>query len=59
MGPAEMREIASIMYGVLSVTEADPSSKARFQLPEAVRDGAQKRVADLLAAHPLYPQIRL
>jgi len=59
MGPAEMREIASIMYGVLSVTEADPSSKARFQLPEAVKDGAQKRVADLLAAHPLYPQIRL
>src|SRR6266545_973427 len=59
MGPAEMREIASIMYGVLSVTEADPSSKARFQLPEQVRDGARKRVADLLAAHPLYPQISL
>src|SRR5262245_37538301 len=57
MGPAEMREIASIMYSVLSTTEADPSSKARFQLPDAVRDGARKRVADLLAAHPLYPQI--
>jgi glycine hydroxymethyltransferase len=59
MGAAEMREIASIMHGVLSATEADPSSKARFQLPDAVRDGARKRVADLLAAFPLYPQIRL
>ena len=59
MGPAEMREIASIMHSVLSATEPDPSSKARFQLPEAVGDGARKRVADLLAAHPLYPRIRL
>src|SRR6266536_3132494 len=59
MGPGEMREIASIMQSVLTVTEADPSSRARFQLPEQVRDGARKRVADLLAAHPLYPQIRL
>jgi glycine hydroxymethyltransferase len=59
MGAAEMREIASIMHGVLSATEADPSSKARFQLPDAVRDGARKRVADLLAAFPLYPKIRL
>src|SRR6266487_2714645 len=59
MGQAEMREIASIVHGVLRATEADPSSKARFQLAEPVRDGARKRVADLLAAHPLYPQIRL
>jgi glycine hydroxymethyltransferase len=59
MGPAEMREIASIMYGVLRATEPDPSSKARFQLADTVRDGARKRVADLLAAHPLYPQIKL
>src|SRR6266700_633857 len=59
MGQAEMREIASIIHGVLRATEADPSSKARFQLAEPVRDGARKRVADLLAAHPLYPQIRL
>jgi glycine hydroxymethyltransferase len=59
MGAAEMREIASVMYGVLSATEPDPSSKARFQLAESVRDGARKRVGDLLAAHPLYPQIRL
>jgi glycine hydroxymethyltransferase len=59
MGTAEMREIASVMYGVLSATEPDPSSKARFQLAESVRDGARKRVGDLLAAHPLYPRIRL
>jgi glycine hydroxymethyltransferase len=59
MGTAEMREIASIMFAVLSATEPDPSSKARFQLAEPVRDGARKRVADLLAAYPLYPRISL
>ena len=59
MGADEMREIASIMYGVLDATEADPASKARFQLPDQVRDGARKRVQDLLAAFPLYPEISL
>jgi glycine hydroxymethyltransferase len=59
MGSAEMREIASILHGVLAATEPDPPSKARFQLPDAVRDGARKRVADLLAAYPLYPRITL
>jgi len=59
MGAGEMREIASIMHGVLAATEADATSKARFQLPEQTRDGARKRVADLLAAYPLYPEIAL
>jgi glycine hydroxymethyltransferase len=59
MGPDEMREIASIMHGVLAATEPDPSSKARYQLPDQVRDGARKRVQDLLAAYPLYPAIAL
>jgi glycine hydroxymethyltransferase len=59
MGPDEMREIASIMHGVLAATEPDPSSKARYQLPDQVRDGARKRVRDLLAAYPLYPAIAL
>ncbi|HYU14936.1 MAG TPA: hypothetical protein VEL05_02645, partial [Candidatus Acidoferrum sp.] len=59
MGADEMREIASIMYGVLAATEADATSKARFQLPDQVRDGARKRVGELLAAHRLYPEIAL
>jgi glycine hydroxymethyltransferase len=59
MGVDEMREIASVVHGVLSATEADPASKARFQLPDQVRDDARKRVADLLAAHPLYPELEL
>ena len=59
MGAGEMREIASIMYGVLAATEPDATSKARFQLPDQVRDGARKRVADLIAAYPLYPEIAL
>jgi glycine hydroxymethyltransferase len=59
MGADEMREIASIMHGVLVATEPDATSKARFQLSDQVRDGAHKRVADLLAAYPLYPEIAL
>ncbi|HZD00577.1 MAG TPA: glycine hydroxymethyltransferase [Actinomycetes bacterium] len=59
MGTDEMREIASIMHGVLAATGPDPSSKARFQLLDQVRDGARKRVGDLLAAYRLYPEIAL
>src|SRR6266536_2119326 len=59
MGAGEMREVASVVHGVLSATEADPSSKARFQLKEQVAEGGRKRVQDLLAAYPLYPGLAL
>ncbi|HZD69134.1 MAG TPA: glycine hydroxymethyltransferase [Actinomycetes bacterium] len=59
MGADEMREIASIMHGVLAATEPDATSKARFQLADQVREDARKRVRDLLAAYPLYPEIAL
>ncbi|MGH8895637.1 MAG: glycine hydroxymethyltransferase [Egibacteraceae bacterium] len=59
MGVDEMRETAAIVFRVLSETQADSSSKARYHLPNDVREAARKRVGELLAAHPLYPEIAL
>jgi glycine hydroxymethyltransferase len=59
MGPDDMRETAALLHEVLTATEADPSSKARYRLPEGVRDRAGSRVADLLGRHPLYPEVGL
>jgi glycine hydroxymethyltransferase len=59
MGAEEMREVASIVAGVLQATEADSDSKARYRLTEAVRDQALARARDLLDRHPLYPGIAL
>jgi glycine hydroxymethyltransferase len=59
MGAEEMREVASILHGVLQATEGDSDSKARYRLPEAVRDQARDRAHDLLDRYPLYPGIAL
>jgi glycine hydroxymethyltransferase len=64
MGRNEVTEIADIITSVLSrVTPADDPkggvSKAKYNLAEPVADGARQRVADLLARHPLYPEIDL
>jgi glycine hydroxymethyltransferase len=59
MGAAEMDETADIMVGVLRATAADGSSKAKYTLDAEVAAAARTRCADLLARHPLYPQIQL
>jgi glycine hydroxymethyltransferase len=68
MGYDEMVEIADLIATVLSqVTPAStvdaagqPTvSKAKFGLPEPVVQAARGRVADLLARHPLYPELDL
>jgi glycine hydroxymethyltransferase len=64
MGAGEVTEIADIITSVLSQATPgdDPKggvSKARYNLDEPVVDGARQRVADLLARHPLYPEIDL
>jgi glycine hydroxymethyltransferase len=68
MGAEEMAEIADIITSVLgkvtpvSSTRDDGTtavSKAKFDLPGSVADGARQRVADLLRGYPLYPQINL
>src|SRR5205085_6907065 len=65
MGAAEMEEIADVMALVLRSTRPaalegrgdGQLSKARFELPAAVVDQASRRVRDLLARHPVYPEL--
>ena len=68
MGREEMREIASIIKLVLSSTRpakvtkgknTGTLSRARYEVDPRVIEGAQIRVADLLARYPLYPEIDL
>jgi glycine hydroxymethyltransferase len=59
MGADELREVAEVVHRVLEATEPDSASKARYQLPEGVRDEARGRVRDLLDRYPLYPGISL
>jgi len=68
MNEAEMVEIAAILYIVLSNTrataiasgeQAGTMSKAKYTVEENAAAEAKKRVAKLLAAFPVYPQIDL
>ena len=63
MGPSEMDEVADIIASVLLAAEptqaGDGNSLAKFSLDDTVVDGARKRCADLLNAHPLYPTVGL
>ena len=66
MGDDEMREIADVVAAVLHATSpgvvlSGPNqgkpSLVQFRLDDSVADAARSRVADLLARHPLYPEI--
>ena len=66
MGPADMVEIAEVMYEILSNTEADTiesgpnagkKSKAKATTDQVVLENARVRVSNLLARYPLYPEI--
>ncbi len=64
MGTDEMVEVADIICSVLHAAEptttgSGAASKAHYDLPDDVRDASRGRAGDLLAAHPLYPEIRL
>jgi glycine hydroxymethyltransferase len=68
MGSDEITEIADLISTVLSqvapVSTRDDAgvetvSKAKFSLPDGVVEAARGRVADLLAKHPLYPELTL
>ncbi|HVR11569.1 MAG TPA: glycine hydroxymethyltransferase [Thermoanaerobaculia bacterium] len=68
MGAAEMREIAAIMRLVLTHTtpetlaagaKAGERSQARYTLDPAAAEQARGRVSDLLARHPVYPELDL
>ncbi|MGH9249368.1 MAG: glycine hydroxymethyltransferase, partial [Acidimicrobiales bacterium] len=68
MGNDDMREVADVIADVLHATSAGvvasgpnkgKSSRVEFRLEEAVADAGRSRVTDLLARHPLYPEIEL
>jgi glycine hydroxymethyltransferase len=58
LGPAEMDEIAELITTVLTSTEPG-GSRARYTLDAEVATKVAGRAGDLLAAHPLYPEIQL
>ena len=68
MGGKEMREIASIMKQILSVTRpskikkgksAGELSKARYRVDGKALEAAKSRVSDLLERFPVYPRLDL
>jgi glycine hydroxymethyltransferase len=68
MGPAEMKEIATVMKLVLTNTkpdivkkegEPDAPSKAKFTIAPAAEREARERIDALLARFPVYPQLDL
>jgi glycine hydroxymethyltransferase len=59
-GTDEMDETAAIIVDVLRATApAAVGAKAKYTLDEKVAASSRARCADLLARHPLYPQIKL
>src|SRR5215211_5118847 len=68
MGADEMVEIAEVLAAVLTATSAgvvasgpnqDKPSLVQFRVDETVVSTVRARVTDLLARHPLYPEIQL
>jgi glycine hydroxymethyltransferase len=59
MDTTEVAEVADIITSVLSEVQPAADSKAKYSLDDAVIERARGRVADLLARHPLYPEIDL
>ncbi|GHO84569.1 glycine hydroxymethyltransferase [Dictyobacter formicarum] len=64
MGPAEMREIASIIKLVLgnvtaAKTASGKKSLTKYILDEQILAEARQRVQNLLARHQLYPELNL
>lgn len=68
MGPAEMKEIASVLKLILSHTTAeivksegkpDVRSKAKFTVNSQAQAEARARIEALLTSYPVYPQLDL
>jgi len=58
--PAELDEVADVIATTLrATTPANATAKAKYVLDPAVAEAGRHRCADLLARHPLYPDIQL
>ncbi|MBL4843994.1 MAG: serine hydroxymethyltransferase [Planctomycetes bacterium] len=68
MGPAEMVELAEVISAVLAGTEGKEitkgkkkgqRSRAKYVLPDEVRQAARERIEGLLPRFPVYPELDL
>ena len=65
MGKEEARQIAHLIYEVLSHTESAISAKTGFPskaactVPDLIQIKVRKQVTELLSRFPLYPEIAL
>jgi glycine hydroxymethyltransferase len=59
-GEAEMHEVADIIVKALRATApASATSKAKYTIDAKIAETCRRRCAELLATHPLYPEIEL
>ncbi len=58
-GPAEFDRVAELVVDVLSNTQAQGSSKAKYTLADGTADRVHAAAAEMLAANPLYPGLTL
>jgi glycine hydroxymethyltransferase len=58
-GPAEFDRVAELVVEVLSNTEAEGTSKAKYKLADGTAERVHAAAAELLAANPLYPGLTL
>lgn len=55
----ELDEVAAMIVDALRATAVSGTSKAKYTIDPAVSLACRNRCADLLANHPLYPEIQL
>lgn len=55
----DMDTVAQLIVDVLTDATPEGTSKAKYELSEAVRDKTQATASEMLLAHPLYPQLDL
>ena len=58
-GAAEFDKVAELVVDVLSNTQAEGSSKAKYTIADGVADRVHAASAEILAANPLYPGLQL
>jgi len=59
-GPDELDEVADVLVNALrATTPATSFAKAKYKIDPVVAQVCRARCADLLARHPLYPEIKL
>jgi glycine hydroxymethyltransferase len=56
---SELAQVADLLVDVLTATTADGDSKVRYRIDPTVAERVRARAAELVGAHPLYPEIDL